>query len=323
MKPLTKDLARTGALVALATGSVLIPLRLLHRSAAPPAAPKSETLAVELFAAPQEGPDMQSIGVAINDNNEVVGTAFNEKTIRAFTVTGRKWALLPLPKGMTQSVAAGINPDGIVVGTVGDGNSARGLLWHGDKMGMLVSGSKDTSASTVSKTGVASGVAFVMDRGSSAFRADIQRASVMAFDGPLFDAFSMAAPDFDGMLWPRPGNGKSIGAFSSQGVSPSGTLVGLAFGKNGPVPAAFKDGKIGTLPKPEGVRIAAPLAANSAEIFVGAGVGDGDRVRPVGWSSGKTTSRARPPLPLRRCCAPFRSRATMWLHTCARRPWAM
>ena len=93
--------------------------------------------------------------------------------------------------------------------------------------------------------------------------------------------------DFSGMVWQRPGEGKVIGPFVPQAGSASGTLVGLAIGKNGPVPAAFKNGKIGFLPAPEGVKMAVPLAASDADIFVGAGV-EGEKVKPVGWSNGKT-----------------------------------
>ena len=298
MTPLTKDLVRTGAIVAVATGSVLLPVRYLRHRAAEP--PRTEKLAVQTFAVPLDGNDVQTIGIAINDNNEIVGTAFDEKNVRAFVFRSKKPELLPLPKGAPMSVAAGINADGIVVGTVGDDKKARGILWAGDKVGMLVSGQKNTSASTVSKSGGAAGVAMAKNQDLICF-ADFKRLSIETdkstdlyeMSKPCYEASCLVVsisnnPDFSGMIWQRPGEGKAIGPFIPQAGSPSGTLVGLAVGKHGPTPAAMKNGKLGALPKPEGVKMAVPLAANDADVFVGAGVVDDNKVRPVGWSNGKT-----------------------------------
>lgn len=300
MKPLTIDLARTGALVALATGSVLIPLRSLHRSAAPLSAPQSETLAVELRSAPLDGERVNTIGIAINDNNEVVGTAFDgDKQVRAFVVRNKKAALLPLPKGAPMSVAAGINADGIVVGTVGDDKKARGILWHGDKVGIFRSGSRNTSAVTFSKSGAA-GVAFPAGgdadsslRSFAFLAAGMKNRPPSAIDLPWSVLESgRLSNTLEGMLWKTTcEDGKSLGAFLPQAGNANGTLVGVLLrkGDRDPLPAAMKNGKQVSLATPEGVRMAVPLAANEGDVFVGAGITEEKRqMRPVGWSNGKT-----------------------------------
>jgi len=90
------------------------------------------------------------------------------------------------------------------------------------------------------------------------------------------------------MLWSKPGDGKAIGEFVPQSGNASGTLVGLTIGKSGPVPAAFKNGKMGTLPVMGGLQMAIPMAANERDIFVGAGISEERMVKPIGWSKGKT-----------------------------------
>jgi hypothetical protein len=283
MKPLLKDLIRTALTVSVAMFGVYAvvgvfrPCRCVLKMR--PASSPLQIVALES--------GKNSAGIAINNRGEVVGVEFSgEGTARGFVLRGRKPALLPMPKGASESVAAGINDEGIVVGSVGAGASVRGVLWRGEQVGVLSGGQRDTLGMTVAQSGVAAGI---------------------AIDGPpppMLPNLWTEQPSWElervgqplaaiavGMVWKRPGEGKEIGAFFPQAGNESGVLAGVALQKDQPLPALFKNGKIASLPAPEGVRIAAPMAVNDSEIVVGgAVVGEGDetRVRPVGWSNGRS-----------------------------------
>ncbi len=275
MKLSFNELGRTGLFVAVATAALLIPMRLLRHDDVQTT--KLTALSVQGFTL-AEAPS--TMGIAINDNNEVVGTAFDGKnSVRGFVVRGKKAALLPQPKGMPMSVAAGINAAGVVVGSAGGDSTARGVIWRGEQAGVLTSGSKDTFGITLSKSGIAAGA---------------------AFDGPPPAMFSLHAlniqhpfsieplrSSFAGMVWSKPGAGKSIGEFLPQAGNASGALTGLVVVKDKLVPALFKNGKPGLLPVPDGSGMAIPLAINDEDIVVGAAMLD-QKVRPVGWSKGRT-----------------------------------
>ncbi|WP_394793722.1 hypothetical protein [Armatimonas sp.] len=290
MKQVVSDLTRIGLTTAVLTAAILIPARLLPKGERVAAAPQTEKLHVESVG-PLELTG--SMGVAINDKNEVVGTAFGDDEVRAFIVRGGKGNLLPLPKGAPFSAAAGINAKGEAVGIVGTEDIVRGTVWTGNKPGVLTSGKRDTVATTISDKSIAAGVAFDNQR-SGYF--SIEKATFRAQGSASFEEVNFGlirgvyALDngFSGMLWGKPGDGKSIGEFIPQAGNASGTLVGLTIGKNGPVPAAFKNGKIGILPSPSGVQMAIPMSANEKDIFVGAGVTEDRMVKPVGWMDGKT-----------------------------------
>lgn len=277
------EFARVGILSAMVTAGVLLPAKLVQKRAALPAAPaQNEKLQVQEVG-PQEL--VATIGIAVNDKNEVVGTAFGDNDeVRAFIVRNGKGELLPLPNGAPLSAASGINDKGEAVGIAGSENSLRGVVWAGGKAGVLTSGKRDTVATTLSRQSVAAGIAMDAQRSENYF------ASHLAMISSEFAAQLPRIQDngFSGMLWSKPGDGKAIGEFIPQSGSPSGILVGLTLGKNGPVPAAFKGGKIGTLAIPGGLQMAVPMAANDKEIFVGAGVTEDRSVKPVGWGNGKT-----------------------------------
>nr|WP_309695665.1 hypothetical protein [Armatimonas sp.] len=290
MKQVVSDLARIGLTTAVLTAAILIPARLLPKGERVAAAPQTEKLHVESVG-PLELTG--SMGVAINDKNEVVGTAFGDDEVRAFIVRGGKGNLLPLPKGAPFSAAAGINAKGEAVGIVGTEDIVRGTVWSGNKPGVLTSGKRDTMATTISGNSVAAGVAFDSQGGrsyvldSSRFIAQSSK-EFITVSYSLVRGYLALDNGFSGMLWGKPGDGKSIGEFLPQAGNASGTLVGLTIGKNGPVPAAFKNGKIGMLPSPGGVQMAIPMSANEKDIFVGAGVTEDRMVKPVGWMDGKT-----------------------------------
>lgn len=301
MKQVVSDLARIGLTTAVLTATILIPARLLPKGERIAAVPQTEKLHVESVG-PLELTG--SMGVAINDKNEVVGTAFGDDEVRAFIVRGGKGKLLPLPKGAPFSAAAGINAKGEAVGIVGTEEHVRGTVWTGDKPGVLTSGKRDTMATTISGNSIAAGVAFdnqgrdilgverlhFADLSISAKPGGFTAGSlsVLLGSGLFRDQVGKFDNGFSGMLWGKPGDGKSIGEFIPQSGNASGTLVGLTIGKNGPVPAAFKNGKIGTLPSPSGLQMAIPMSANEKDIFVGAGVTEDRMVKPVGWMDGKT-----------------------------------
>lgn len=277
------EFARTGLLSAVVTTSVLLPARLLQqRTATPSPLPaQGEPLHVESIG-PQEL--TATMGVGINDKNEVVGTAFGDGEVRAFIVRNRRGELLPLPKGAPYSLATGINEKGEAVGLAGTEESVRGIVWSGKKAGILTSGKRDTVATTISSKSVAAGAAFDNEqRGQFSPRL----ATTSAEFKSLLPQWTQDN-GFSGMLWSKPGEGKAIGEFVPQGGSASGTLVGLTFQKDRFVPAVFKNGKLGALPQVEGFPMAVPMAANDKDLFVGAAV-DGERqVKPVGWASGRT-----------------------------------
>ena len=290
MKQVVSDLTRIGLTTAVLTAAILIPARLLPKGERVAAAPQTEKLHVESVG-PLELTG--SMGVAINDKNEVVGTAFGDDEVRAFIVRGGKGNLLPLPKGAPFSAAAGINAKGEAVGIVGTEDIVRGTVWTGNKPGVLTSGKRDTMATTISGNSVAAGVAFDSQGGrsyvldSSRFIAQSSK-EFITVSYSLVRGYLALDNGFSGMLWGKPGDGKSIGEFLPQAGNASGTLVGLTIGKNGPVPAAFKNGKIGMLPSPGGIQMAIPMSANEKDIFVGAGVTEDRMVKPVGWMDGKT-----------------------------------
>ncbi len=290
MKQVVSDLTRIGLTTAVLTAAILIPARLLPKGERVAAAPQTEKLHVESVG-PLELTG--SMGVAINDKNEVVGTAFGDDEVRAFIVRGGKGNLLPLPKGAPFSAAAGINAKGEAVGIVGTEDIVRGTVWTGNKPGVLTSGNRDTMATTISGKSVAAGVAFDSQGGrsyvldSSRFIAQSSK-EFITVSYSLVRGYLALDNGFSGMLWGKPGDGKSIGEFLPQAGNASGTLVGLTIGKNGPVPAAFKNGKIGMLPSPGGIQMAIPMSANEKDIFVGAGVTEDRMVKPVGWMDGKT-----------------------------------
>lgn len=278
------EFARTGLLSAVVTTSVLLPARVLQQrqGAAPAAVPaQSEKLHVEAVG-PQEL--TAAMGVAVNDKNEAVGTAFGDDDVRAFIVRNGKGALLPLPKGVPYSMATGINDKGEAVGIGGTEDIVRGMVWSGNKSGVLTSGKRDTFATTISSKSIAAGAAFDNQERN-------QFSPRLAMTSAEFKSLLPQVTQdngFSGMLWSKPGDGKAIGEFLPQAGSASGTLVGLAIQKDQIVPAAFKNGKVGTLPQAEGFQMTIPMAANDKDIFVGAGV-DGERqVRPVGWANGRT-----------------------------------
>ena len=290
MKQVVSDLTRIGLTTAVLTAAILIPARLLPKGERVAAAPQTEKLHVESVG-PLELTG--SMGVAINDKNEVVGTAFGDDEVRAFIVRGGKGNLLPLPKGAPFSAAAGINAKGEAVGIVGTEEHVRGTVWMGNKPGVLTSGKRDTMATTISGNSIAAGVAFDSQGGrsyvldSSRFIAQSSK-EFITVSYSLVRGYLALDNGFSGMLWGKPGDGKSIGEFVPQAGNAAGTLVGLTIGKNGPVPAAFKNGKIGMLPSPGGVQMAIPMSANEKDIFVGAGVTEDRMVKPVGWMDGKT-----------------------------------
>jgi probable HAF family extracellular repeat protein len=290
MKRVISDMTRVGVVTAVATAAVLAPARLL-----PKATPATPTPQAELLHVESVGPLelTGSMGVAINDKNEIVGTAFGDDEVRAFVVRNRRGELLPLPKGAPFSAATGINAKGDVVGVIGNEENVRGTVWAGNKPGVLTSGKRDTMATTISGASVAAGVAFD-NQGRATFtlnRPQFLDVSSGSFDrasfGLLRSAYSLDN-GFSGMLWSKPGDGKAIGEFVPQSGNASGTLVGLTIGKSGPVPAAFKNGKMGTLPVMGGLQMAIPMAANERDIFVGAGISEERMVKPIGWSKGKT-----------------------------------
>ena len=290
MKRVILDLARIGLTTAAATAAILAPVQLLSRAQRTIPGPPPEPLHVQAVG-PLELTG--SMGIAINDKNEVVGTAFGEDEVRAFIVRGRKGELLPLPKGAPFSAASGINAKGEAVGIVGTEETVRGTVWIGNKPGVLTSGKRDTVATTISGKSIAAGVAFD-NQGRAAFTLSrpryldqSSRSFGTASSSLLRDAYSLDN-GFSGMLWGKPGDGKSIGEFVPQSGNASGTLVGLTVGKNGPVPAAFKNGKIGILPAPGGLQMAIPMSANEKDVFVGAGITEDRTVKPVGWANGKT-----------------------------------
>ena len=302
MKQVVSDLTRIGLTTAVLTAAILIPARLLPKGERVTAAPQTEKLHIESVG-PLELTG--SMGVAINDKNEVVGTAFGDDEVRAFIVRGGKGNLLPLPKGAPFSAAAGINAKGEAVGIVGTEEHVRGTVWTGNKPGVLTSGKRDTMATTISGNSVAAGVAFDNQGRTEEFAQLRSFYTCSKSFGTMTKAFmSEVAPrlnwdwnsnmpltldnGFAGMQWAKAGDGKSIGEFVPQAGNASGTLVGVTIGKNGPVPAAFKNGKIGMLPSPGGVQMAIPMSANEKDIFVGAGVTEDRMVKPVGWMDGKT-----------------------------------
>ena len=275
------EFARTGLLSAVVTTSVLLPARILQqRHATPVALPaQSEKLHVEAIG-PLEL--TATMGIAVNDKNEVVGTAFGEDEVRAFIVSNGKGVLLPLPKGVPYSMATGINEKGEAVGIGGTEESVRGMVWSGNKAGVLTSGKRDTFATTISSKSIAAGVAFDnQQRG--------RFSPHLAMSAAEFQSLLPRIQDngFSGMLWSKPGDGKGIGEFVPQAGSASGTLVGLTIQKDQVVPAAFKDGKIGVLPQAKGFQMTIPMAANDKDVFVGAGVDSERQVKPVGWANGK------------------------------------
>ena len=287
------EFARTGLLSAVVTTSVLLPARVLQQrhASVPVALPtQSEKLHVEAVG-PLEL--TATMGIAVNDKNEAVGTAFGDEEVRAFIVRNGKGALLPLPKGVPYSMATSINEKGEAVGIAGTEETVRGMVWSGNKAGVLTSGKRDTVATTISSKSVAAGAAF--DSQQRGFFANQHLRAMVSYPNPAdFWQFAKVSMNntldngFSGMLWSKPGEGKAIGEFIPQAGSPSGTLVGLAVQKDLVVPAAFKNGKIGALPQAEGFQLTIPMAANDKDIFVGAGV-DGERmVKPVGWANGKT-----------------------------------
>ena len=291
MKRVFSDLTRVGLTTAVVTAAILTSARLMPQQAHQGLTPEPETKLHVESVGPLELTG--SMGVAINDKNEIVGTAFGEDEVRAFVVRGRKGELLPLPKGAPFSAASGINAKGDVVGIVGNEENVRGTVWAGNKPGVLTSGKRDTMATTISGAGVAAGVAFD-NQGRAAFTLNSPRIleqSSRSFETASFGILrSTYALDngFSGMLWSKPGDGKSIGEFVPQAGNTAGTLVGLAVAKDRVVPAAFKSGKIGMLPSPSGVQMAVPMGANANDVFVGAGVTEDRMVKPVGWAKGKT-----------------------------------
>lgn len=300
MKRVFSDLTRTGLTTAAVTAALLLPAQLVSRSSQTVSSPATEPVQLQEVA-PMELTD--TMGVAINDKNDVVGTAFGEDEVRAFLVSNRKGQLLPLPKGVPFSAAAGLNAKGEVVGIIGNEEHMRGTVWIGGKPGVLTSGKRETVATTISGSSVAAGVAFDNQRSEFRFQR-LRRAdtAVSALNGG-FTAGAQAAlagaglfgepvgaldNGFSGMQWAKPGDGKSIGEFIPQAGNAAGTLVGLTLGKNGPVPGVFKSGKTGTLPTPDGIEMAVPMSANAKEVFVGAGITQDKSVKPVGWINGKT-----------------------------------
>jgi probable HAF family extracellular repeat protein len=275
MKLSFNELGRTGLFVAVATAALLVPMRLLRHDDMQ--ATKPVSLSVQNVVLDK---DWNTMGIAINDNNEVVGTAFDGKNaVRAFVVRGKKAQLLPLPKGMPMSVATGINAEGVVVGSVGGDSTVRGVIWRGEQAGVLTSGSQDTFAVTLSKSGVAAGAAF---EGPPPAMKALQ---VLDVQHPF--SLEPLRVDFAGMAWSKPGAGKSLGEFLPQAGNASGGLTGLAVVKDKLVPALFKSGKPALLPAPDGSEMAVPLAINDKDIVVGAAILD-QKVRPVGWSKGRS-----------------------------------
>lgn len=216
------EFARVGILSAMVTAGVLLPAKLVQKRAALPAAPaQNEKLQVQEVG-PQEL--VATIGIAVNDKNEVVGTAFGDNDeVRAFIVRNGKGELLPLPNGAPLSAASGINDKGEAVGIAGSENSLRGVVWAGGKAGVLTSGKRDTVATTLSRQSVAAGIAMDAQRSENYF------ASHLAMISSEFAAQLPRIQDngFSGMLWSKPGDGKAIGEFIPQSGSPSGILVGL------------------------------------------------------------------------------------------------
>jgi probable HAF family extracellular repeat protein len=153
---------------------------------------------------------------------------------------------------------------------------------------VLTSGQRDTIASTVSHDGTAAGVAMPPQKTTVATGDYLSSNLPVRFDNTFVRLLLGASEGFSGMVWKRSGEGKSIGEFVPQGGNAEGTLAGLAIQKDEPVPALFRAGKIGLLPKPEGVRIAAPMAVNGEGIAVGAAMTSEQKIRPVGWSKGRT-----------------------------------
>lgn len=302
MKPLIRDMVRTGVSVAAVTGIALLPATLLRHNSSgkKTTAPKTAFSNLDIVSL-DEG--WNTIGVAINERGEVVGTAINgEDNIRAFVVRGKKATLLPLPKGAPLSAPTDINDEGIVSGNAGSQEKVRGVLWRGEQVGMLTSGKRDTIAATISKDGTTAGLALDPRKENAAaewdtgFNACYARErfdsgwfvdEIWSFEKTAWSQMHFSSSSFAGMIWKRPGEGKSIGEFIPQSGNSEGSLVGVTIQKDEPVPAFFKAGKISVLPKPEGAGIALPFAVNSGEIAVGAAAGDG-KLRPVGWSKGKT-----------------------------------
>ncbi|MGC4046646.1 MAG: hypothetical protein QM758_22875 [Armatimonas sp.] len=306
MKPLVRDMVRTGVSVTAVTGLALLPAYLLRNtvrnvvqgqtSEAP--APTSDNLDIVSL---DEG--WNSIGVAINDRGEVTGTAMKDnESIRAFVVRGKKATLLPLPKGAPLSAASDINEEGIVAGNAGSEEAVRGVLWRGEQSGVLTSGKRDTIVATISKDGTAAGLAldprkddatsewengFNRLYSSQSFSAGWLDYESFAFQKVAWSGMHFSSSNFAGMVWKRPGEGKSIGEFIPQSGNAEGSLVGVTIQKDEPVPAFFKAGKISSLPKPEGAGIALPFSVNSSEVAVGAAA-SGGKILPVGWSKGKT-----------------------------------
>lgn len=290
MNRVVSELARVGITTAVVTAALLGPAQLLqNRAQRTIPGPPPEPLQIQAVG-PLELTG--SMGVAINDKNEVVGTAFGDDEVRAFVVRGRRGELLPLPKGVPFSAASGINAKGEVVGVVGNEENVRGTVWSGSKPGVLTSGKRDTIATTISGGSVAAGVAFDNNgRGRHLWRGVSMQYSDNfgpTFNGTVRTYLDTLDNGFSGMLWAKPGEGKPIGEFVPQSGNAAGTLVGLAVAKDRVVPAAFKNGKIGALPSPEGLQMAVPMSANEKDVFVGAGVNADRAVKPVGWMNGRT-----------------------------------
>jgi uncharacterized membrane protein len=295
----TRTLARIALTTAGTMTLIALPYRLHKLQRAALDAPQPAGFSLESVALADVS---QSIGVAINDKGDVVGTAFDDsgETVRAFVVRGRRGELLPLPSGSPLSVGTGINDKGDVVGLAGSEETVRGVLWTGNKPGVLTSGKRNTAAVTLSAKGTAAGIAVDSQRslcedGARLWLAPEMSATTTEFRSVVRASFApnlatQSDAGFSGVLWTKPGDGKSIGEFLPQGGSASGTLVGMAVVKSGQfVPAAYRNGKVGTLPVPDGQEIAIPIGANDKDTFVGAGIGDRS-TKPVAWARGKAVT---------------------------------
>ncbi|MGC4046645.1 MAG: hypothetical protein QM758_22870 [Armatimonas sp.] len=294
-------MVRVGVSVAAVTGLVLLPVYFLCHPKSPERrpTPKMHSAPEGLQIIPLED-GWSSMGIAINDNGDVIGNAFDKQGhVRAFIKRDTKKELLPIPKGASMSTATGINDSGAVVGVVGSDEKARGVLWQGDQPGMLTSGKWDTVAIAVSEDNTVAGIAVKHSRSERTGSAWIVREKVrqnsykLGIDAVFytnspfdFGVWNQAsAKDFSGMLWKSLGEGKSIGEFAPQASSAEGTLTGVTIQKDKLVPALFKAGKVAPLAELEGF-LGIPMAINSEESVVGGAMGEGGKVQPLGWADG-------------------------------------
>jgi len=131
---------------------------------------------------------------AINDSGHVVGYIVSSvctttpPPARAFLWIDGAMNLLPLPTGHTTGSAHGINEEGLVVGTTGNGSTTRAILWDGPGMTDLgvLAGDSSSMARDINDSGRIVGVSW----GQTGSRAFLWQDGVMHDLDDLLDGFS-------------------------------------------------------------------------------------------------------------------------------------